>query len=353
MRFASLMVLSLMAPSIEAAPCDQLSLKQKLRNRGTWNTTADMDSNKFTILKWGQGVTLYIVYPANLKPDTIAWTEPDNAIQGYEERINDGLDPELSNLTGYKEFPVEPDKWDLSKPELTVYFKPLPGQSNDKRTVKVMAKLPGALKACPLERQFQLSRADRPAELYTSDNVGTNLEMDNGRVIKDHLVWHSLHMLGGKIHKHPSFLHWHHLFVDRYIKWRKTFGYGGITAIYPGDPISKNDLYKGAACNPSEFPPKVSSTTPPAKLWNTPVVNVSNLAELEAKVEPLHDEVHGIVGKMCTIEGFGRFTGVWSPKSELFWRFHLALDIKHYVKHCLSGKPLEGCPNPNDPAIFF
>lgn len=338
MRFASLLVLSLLAHSIEAAPCDQLSLNQKLRNRGTWNTKADMDSNKFRDLKWGQGVTLFIVHPANLKLKTIAWNEPTNAIPGYEERINDGLDPDLNILTGFKESSFKSTEGNLSKPELTVYFKPLPGQSNDKRTVKVTVMLPGSSKACPLEREFQLSRADRPAELYTSDNVGTNLKMDNGRVTKDHLVWHSLHMLGGKIHKHPSFLHWHHLFVDRYNKWRITFGYKGITPIYPGNPISKNDLYNGKLCTTATFPNTES--------WNETIEDAKNLAELDDRIIRPHDEVHRKVDSMCSITGFGQFKGVSSPKSELFWRFHLALDEVHYVKHCLSANPLEGCPGP-------
>lgn len=314
---------------LDAATCDSYTLKLTYLNIGTW-------PNESGKLRWGQGIFLS-VSPSGASD--FQWTVPEGTIRDYDERIKDNLNDPSSIPSGFRKFRHKP--LELKSDSISLYFRRESKQVLEAdRTVKVSFWPVGASRPCVLEKNFLVSVAERPVELYTSDHQSkNNSNIHMGRVIEDHFIWHSFHLFSYKmLHKHPSFLHWHHLYVDRYQSWLKLFSYQDLKPIYSKDPFTPNELYTGhGVCTSYDFTAIGE--------WDKQLEGSEDFDQWERKIVGVHDQVHRTIAGICKSNQFGTFVGISSPKSELFWRFHKALDEKYYKRTCLAEpQKFTNCP---------
>ena len=313
--------------TLNAAPCDNFAVKWKYLNLGTW-------SNEDGKLTWGQGVSLSL-QPAGASE--IQWNVPQRTIRDYDERIQDNLIPAADLPNGFQRFFY--DTHHLKAASISVYFvRDSAASPSAPRAVTVTFLPGGSATPCQLQTSFTLSPAPRPVELYTSDHAcGNALNPHMGRVIEDHFVWHAFHQFSEKIHMHPSFLHWHHLFLNRYESWRLMFGYPPVSTIAASGDFTQEELYSGhLSCSSLKFPEY--------PIWHVPAPPTEPFSDWEASIVTNHNGIHLKLIQTCLSQQFGSFLGVSSPKNELFWRFHKALDEIHYKPNCIENKKFASCP---------
>jgi hypothetical protein len=215
-----------------------------------------------------------------------------------------------------------------------VYFVPGAPGATEARNIHLRARLATNGSWCESEATVRLRPHAAPVELYTADHRDAReRRFEKGRVIDEHYPWHFFHHFEQvRLNAHPSFLHWHHLYVSRYQEWRRQFGYPPLTPWRPGlDAIPTGQLFVRNA----QFPVIASFAKWPGGIGG------ATFAEFEDSVVLYHDDVHNRLQR-CTGLPFGCFQALSSPKSELFWRFHLALD-REYRRFC-TERPAQ-CPD--------
>lgn len=333
-----LTILTSFVPAAPVNPCSNLGIKVSIENPRLGQPAGRH--------YWGQALKLSLVPEG--KFTVSKWIVDKPAIRDFDEQLSDDI---TVNSNGWDVHKL-PDE--LVEPTLRFYFLPSKEDETAVRWVRANANttVDGITKTCEVKISFKFSHFIRPAELYTSDHrAGSGPEEQHkGRVIDSHYVWHGIHMmhLEKSPHAYPSFLHFHQLFVDRYCKWRKLFQYPELIPWWPIDPIvPRDDLYLR-----SRWPfEKYKVTLNPSEEIKFPnPEQAKNFQDFDKKVQDVHDLVHRGL-QHCqpeTVVGpapFGCFVGMSSPKSELFWRFHLALTKKFYKPVCLGPQPqLSGCP---------
>lgn len=335
--------LTILTSFVSAAPvnpCSNLGIKVEIENPRLGQPVGRH--------YWGQALKLSLVPKG--KFTVSEWLVDGPAIRDFDEQLSDGITVKAND---WQEHPL-PQK--LVESTIRFYFLPSRQDETAVRRVRVNATVAGNTKPCKVESSFKFSHFRRPAEIYTSDHrVGSGPEEQHkGRVIDSHYVWHGMHRIGLKKSPHPykSFLQWHHLFVDRYCKWRKLFEYPKLEAWWPGEKVNRRkDLYLRSYW-PSERNKVTLNVSDELKFPNPQ--EAKNFKDFDEDVQDIHDLVH-IQLQRCqpeTEEGpapFGCFVGMSSPKSELFWRFHLALTKKLYKPVCLCPQtPLAGCPDKDE-----
>lgn len=281
---------------------------------------------------WGQAIR------ASLSPATSfsvpRWSVSAPAIADFNELIADNLTIRRED-EGWKV--VALTDYAMLKDHIRFYFVPQPTMSKQSPIVKVEASR-GNFK-CFAALQLSLTHYRRPSEIYSSDHKHRAQinPPEQGRVIDSHFVWHTLHSFDPSPHAYPSFLHWHHLFVSRFIEWRALFGYSALVEWNPNDSINpKKDLYLHTSSN------RLKTESIPWTL--SPQDQVKDFSVLEENVIEAHNGLHLRI-QHCEPNEFGCFMGASSPMSELFWRFHLFLDNKFFVLQCLGGDlKLDKCP---------
>lgn len=305
----------------EQAACQALSIQLTHVNLTMEEPASSTDAY------WGQALQVSAA-PDVLYQNT-SWRVEGPATQDYDERVSDGFE----NAGGWKVLPNLPEV--VTDQSFRLYFLPTSPNETAVRKISLEAKLKDGV-VCKCSVSVKLKPYLRPAELYTSDHRDpAEKNLHKGRVIDAHFVWHMFSMLGEvQIHQHPSFFHFHHLFVARYQSWRKMFKYPESAEWKPGDLIVKpeEDLF----LHDAGHKPQVVTWNPPAFLKFT---------DYQSDMFNAHNVVHQQV-QPCNGE-FGCFLGMSSPKSELFWRFHVYLD-GIYQKRCLQEPKPEYCPTTGD-----
>ena len=276
---------------------------------------------------WGQAFRLEATGAAGFS--LFVWRIAGRAILDFDERVSSlsyqGQGWHVGHLTG----PISSMIVDR------VYLVPMGNNSTENRTIVMRARPTGSQEWCQREVTVRMMPYRWPARLYTADHRDDReLSFQKGRVIDEHYPWHFFHHFEvAHLNSHPSFLQWHHLYIDRYQQWRSYFGYGAILPwrprIDPFSPVEDLFLTGGQYSVQDSFP-----------RWQGPFTG-STFADFENAVVAHHDLVH-VHFQRCPGLPFGCFSGLSSPKSELFWRFHLALDHE-YRRYCRGGQP--GCPN--------
>ncbi len=305
--------------SPQTSACQALSIQLTKLNLAAEEPSSPLD------FYWGHALKVSVASGGNFQ--VVAWRVDGPATNDYEERVSDGYD----NANGWVNPPAA--LGGLNDNSFQLYFLPkLPGEITV-REISLDAKPLGSNEICHCKLSVNLKRYLRPVELYTSDHIGGDeTNKHKGRVIDAHYIWHMFHMLGDpSIHRHPSFLHWHHIFVARYQSWRTLFGYPESTAWKPGDPVDPQELFvRGAGFGLNSL-----------GTWTTQTD--SNWESFENGIVEQHNTVHQKL-QDCPSGTFGCFLGVSSPKTELFWRFHLHLD-NLYQNYCSHH---QGCPTTGD-----
>ena len=216
--------LIILAVNLSANACQGFSLKLKYLN-------LENVPNEAGKLNWGQGIKL------TLEPSGVSdvrWSIPQGTVRDYDERIEDNLIPSSNLPNGFQVHRYEKTSPELNLESIDLYFvRENSLELSATRAATITFRPIGAAFDCVKEASFLMSPSPKPVELYTSDHHDDKQPNQHmGRVIEDHFVWHAFHQLNDQNpHKHPSFLHWHHLFVDRYERWRTTFGYPSIDEI--------------------------------------------------------------------------------------------------------------------------
>jgi len=305
MRHLSALVLVLTARTPSAAfqslpQCAGLALRVESKN-------VQLDSKRFF---WGQSLRISVTSGEHRN---FTWEVDGPAIQDFDERVSDWVTPGQGWIT--VPWPPPP-----GTDALSLYFVPRGVESKETRRIRIRAQAKVSQAWCQQSLgSFSIEPHPKRTELYTADHRRPNQIDGKGRVIDMHLPWHFFHMFTAQgLNYHPSFLHWHHLYVDRYKQWRRQFGYKDLQP-WPGKvPVRKNDLFLEAPLNSSGLP-----------AWPTPLANT--FERLESQLLEFHDSMHTVLQSCRGV--FGCFSGLSSPKSELFWRFHLALD-QVYLSYC-------------------
>jgi len=282
---------------------------------------------------WGQAFTVTLSSPDSFHSPS--WQLEGAAIHDFDERISSVFEPGK----GWQITAVSPAT--LLQPSFRLYFVPAsdpPTSTSRKITLQARSHQTGEI--CETSTSLVLTQHPRPAELYTADHrdpAETNPE--KGRVIDEHYPWHFFHKFAHSLKPHPSFLHWHRLYISRYQSWRTQFGYGDLTPWEPGADFDPDKmLFRTGA----QYGLKPNA----GRVWSNVFVIPSSPAFLnfEDKIIEAHDTIHNGVQKCESPDRFGCFETISSPKSELFWRFHLFLD-KKFTDFC--NDPTK-CP-PDDP----
>jgi hypothetical protein len=293
---------------------------------------------------WGEA--LQISVPENSKLREPTWHFDGPAIHDFDERVSTAEGKAVGWQTRAALSPIR------QHATFRLYFLPIrpPDAPMSTRTITLDAIVDGSNSPCQSKRVIQLNPHPRPAELYTADHRDPfQANPHQGRVIDTHFQWHFFHSLGRTdFLTHPSFLHWHHLFVDRYTRWRTLFGYPDLTPLWPARDspfLLSSQRYWLFTKDP--IPPATPSLAVPAHTTlNYSGATEQQFAQFESEVITRHNQVHQRLQTCPLIPvPFGCFRVNSSPKSELFWSFHLYLD-NLYTTLCPSDSPTPpaGCP---------
>lgn len=312
-----------------------------------WASSCPADAVKVQRLNWDRNMTnegpvpygqgLLLKLKDSISASELKWSFDAPAIKDYDERIADnlGAHDEPSAFTAFEILPE-----DLQERSLTIYFKPSSKPAPDVRKISLQYRPTSSQEPCIHPLEFVLKPAESPVDLYTSDHACDQVKCQDdtptprGRVIKDHFAWHSMHRLTYNLHKYPTFLQWHHFYVERYNTWRKLFGYDDLelSLLKPGESINESELYVK----------KLNSIL----VWNTftwpdsPVESLNDsFDDFESVIIGKHDQIHQQLQECKPASSFGCFSGTSSPKSQLFWRFHFYLDKAFYLKKCEASNP--------------
>lgn len=301
------------------------------------------DSSESKPPYWGEALQISVSEHARLRE--LTWHFDGPAIHDFDERVStaEGIAAGWQIRAAFS--PIR------QHATFRLYFLPIrpPDAPLSTRTITLDAVVNGSNSPCQSKRVLQLNPHPRPAELYTADHRDPfQVNPHHGRVIDSHFQWHFFHSLGRTdFLTHPSFLHWHHLFVDRYKLWRTLFGYPDPTPLWPSLDSSfllSNQRYWLFTKDP------IAPATPDSAVTVQTTDNYSNateqqFAQFENDVIIRHNQVHQRI-QVCPENPFpfGCFRINSSPKSELFWSFHLFLDGLYTSLCPPSGSRPQGCP---------
>ena len=306
-----------------AGPCDGLVIRVKSQNI----RPADVSTQSGQTY-WGQALKIFAAPGFR----NLMWEVDGPAIHDFDERV--------SNLT------TDGQGWNapaisgpIPKDEFRLYFVPTQAGQTTTRQIRLRAQPVGSETRCEQHADLSIQSYESPAKLYTADHQHPDEEAwgnwEKGRVVATHYPWHFFHHFSDfELNSHRSFLHWHHLYVDRYKTWRALFRYPDLVPWRgKGDPKPPmSELYLPLVTLNIDALPDWPATHPPP-----------SFKKLEETILTFHDQVHRRL-QNCQAGTFGCFSGLSSPKNELFWRFHLALDQK-YTAYCPTPQAHSDCPD--------
>lgn len=293
---------------------------------------------------WGQALQISAARQSNLKQ--LVWRFDGPAIHDFDERVSSA---EFTARGWQVQVAASPLR---NQSTFRLYFVPLRSASKQSpsRTITLNAVIGTSNTPCQTTRTMVFKPHPRPAELYTSDHRDPfQTNPHQGRVIDSHFQWHFFHALNrGDLLAHPSFFHWHHLFVDRYQRWRYLFGYPQLTPMWP-QPASRfltANLRYWLFTKDSLLTASPNTNVPVQTTTNYSSANAAEFARFENETVMRHNQVHNSI-QQCSgrFMPFGCFLSTSSPKTELFWSFHLFLDNLYKTLCPPSGSRPRGCPD--------
>lgn len=282
---------------------------------------------------------------------TYKWEVSGPILKDYEESTTPG-----SHFTVQEMVPG-----DFTSQTISFYWLPVNSQRFPSNTgpvknqisVRVMTDK-GEVKAS-IEKLIERNEVDvtrQPVAFYTANHL-VGRTSKSPKVLVDHAAYHAGTLVtfgNGSISSWSfdgsSFFQFHSEFLNRYERWRETFGYGPLVTWNPSDPLpsdweAQDSTFPGSYVPqplPSWFTvaggtkhrPKLWDSFPDLLSWfmssyNRGCVNLGGEVKLAdfadtdalgcALIIPYHGDVHAAVG--------GRMGPVASsPSTELFWRFH-------------------------------